>query len=207
MAAAAVQLPIPSYNRVEPGSCQLKTASYPQVTTEKDVDARNVALDWTKQFAEALNTDLSAIRQLFLAQSYWRDHLGLSWDYHTLEGPDVIISFLQNAPNGCRIKAVQVDDSNDFRKPNLGAVDFNGKIKGITSFLTLESDVGRGRGLVRLVQDASDGSWKAYTLYTAMHELKGHEETIKSRRPHGVEHGGKPGRKVRYLPFSSTWQK
>ena len=75
-------------------------------------------------------------------------------------------------------------------------VDYKGKINGIASFLNIETDVGRGRGLVRLLKDPNDGGkWKAFTLFTAMHELKGHEETVKANRPHGVAHGGQPGRK------------
>lgn len=36
---------------------------------------------------------------------------------------------------------------------------------------------------------------KAFTLFTSMMELKGHEETVFGRRPEGVAHGGLPGRK------------
>ena len=50
--------------------------------------------------------------------------------------------------------------------------------------------------MVRLLKDSKDnGRWKAFTLFTTMHELKGHEETTKTNRPHGVDHGGQPGRK------------
>ena len=64
------------------------------------------------------------------------------------------------------------------------------------SFLNVETDVGMGVGIVRLLQDQQDGGkWKAFTLFTAMRELKGHEETVRGNRPHGVAHGGTPGRK------------
>ncbi len=50
----------------------------------------------------------------------------------------------------------------------------------MASFLTIETDMGRGTGLVGLLHDPEDGGkWKAFTLFTAMHELKGHEETVK----------------------------
>lgn len=64
---------------------------------------------------------------------------------------------------------------------------------GVQTFLTTESDVGHGLGVARLVQQ--DGKLKAFTLFTSMRELKGHEETTHSRRPEGVSHGGQPGRK------------
>lgn len=126
----------------------------------------------------------------------WRDQLGLSWDYHTLQGPEKIVSFLKSAPKGSRIKSIEIDSSNSTRQPCVSAVDYRGKVNGVASFLTLETDVGRGRGLVRLLKDSQDNDrWKAFTLFTTMHELKGHEETTKANRPTGVDHGGQPGRK------------
>ena len=104
-------------------------------------------------------------------------------------------SFLSSHPKKCRLLSLNVDNSSALRKPTIAPVDFVGEVQGISSFLTLETDVGRGRGIVRLCKDSNDGQWKAFTLFTAMHELKGHEETIGYRRPEGVQHGGNPGRK------------
>ncbi|KAL8659810.1 MAG: hypothetical protein Q9226_000238 [Calogaya cf. arnoldii] len=194
MATAAV---IPSYNRVEPGSNPLAAASYPQTGSVSAVDANAVATNWVEEFNRALSgQDPSAVKQLFLQGSCWRDQLGFSWDYHSLYGSDKIVSFLKSAPNGSRVVSIKVDSTNATRKPSVAAVDFKGKVNGVASFLTVETDVGRGRGLVRLLQDTQDDNkWKAFTLFTAMHELKGHEETIGNNRPHGVDHGGHPGRK------------
>lgn len=47
--------------------------------------------------------------------------------------------------------------------------------------------VGRGEGLVRLVQEGS--SWKVFTIFTYLKEIKDHEEHIGKQRPHGVVHG------------------
>lgn len=197
MAAAAVDS-IPSYNRVEPGSCKLQAVAYPQASDPakyEDVDA--VASEWVTSLTKALNgQDYNAIKRLFLPEACWRDQLGLSWNYHTFAGPQKIIDFLKSGPHGSRIKSVEIDKSNAARQPSISAVDYNGKINGVASFLTIKTDVGRGRGLLRLLKDPQDGEkWKAFTLFTTMHELQGHEETVKANRPHGVEHGGKPGRK------------
>ena len=197
MATAAVQ--IPSYDRIDPGSYQLKPAAfpdYPPSNAPPQTDASKVAIDWLEAFNKALSGDYEALQKLFLQDSCWRDQLGLSWNYHTLSSPEKIISFLKSSPTGSRIKSVSIDDSSDLRRPKVAAVDYNGKVKGVASFLTVDTDVGRGRGLVRLLQDSEDGGkWKAFTLFTTMHELKGHEEMVHSNRPHGVDHGGKPGRK------------
>ena len=52
-----------------------------------------------------------------------------------------------------------------------------------TAWIAFETAVGRGSGLLRL----RDG--KAWTLLTALDELKGHEEPAGPGRPKGVEHG------------------
>src|SRR4029077_8311790 len=49
-----------------------------------------------------------------------------------------------------------------------------------------ETEEGRGHGIVRLIADAHDGNrLKAWTLLTALEELKGFEERIGSARPRG----------------------
>ena len=193
MATAAVQ--IPSHNRVEPGSSRLIAASYPDALNPVEKDVKKIAEDWV----DSLNTVLAdpgfdGIEKLFLDGAYWRDQLGLSWNYRTLIGPQKILSFLKESRTGSRIKSISMDQSKQLYKPHISSIDYLGKVSGVAAFLTVDTDVGRGRGIVRLLKDR-DGEWKAFTLFTAMQELKGYEETIKANRPQGVDHGGKPGRK------------
>lgn len=196
MATAAVQYP--SYNRVEPGSNHLQAAAYPKASPADapKPDADSIASDWVNAFNAALAGKHEAIKALFLPNACWRDQLALSWDFHNLNGTEAIISFLNSASKGSRVTSVAIDASKAYGKPHAAPIDYHGNINGVASFLTVETDVGRGRGLVRLLQDQEDGGkWKAFTLFTAMHELKGHEETVFGNRPLGVEHGGMPGRK------------
>ena len=194
MAAAAVA--IPSYNRVEPGSNQLKQAVYPKPAPPPKVDVDKVAVEWVHGFNKILAGNNDGIKELFLPGSCWRDQLGLSWDYHSLNGPEKIEAFLKESSKGCRVKSIAVDKTNPVRQPQLNPIDYYGEVTGVGFFLTVDTDVGRGRGLVQLLQDTEDGGkWKVFTLLTTMQELKGHEETTFGNRPHGVEHGGQPGRK------------
>ncbi|KAL8956106.1 MAG: hypothetical protein Q9183_006414, partial [Haloplaca sp. 2 TL-2023] len=194
MATAAV---LQSHNRVEIGSSQLAPASYPDTGPLAAVDANAVAAEWVEQFNSAFaGQEFAAVKTLFSDGAVWRDQLCLSWDYHSLNGPDKITSFLKSTPGGSRLKTIAIDGSNATRKPDLAAVDFKGKVNGVSAFLTVETDVGRGRGLVRLLQDPQHGNkWKAFTLFTAMHELRGYEEMVGGNRPQGVDHGGHVGRK------------
>ena len=194
---ATAQVKVPSYNRVEPGSRPLPAAAYPRASDSPPLDAEKVASEWISTFNKVIGSDdVSALSKLFLRESFWRDQLCLTWDYHTLQGPEKLASFIKSQKKGCRLKSVSIDHSSQHLEPTVSPVDFPGEIKCIQTFLHVETDVGRGRGLVRLLQDPQDGDkWKAFTLFTTMHELKNHEESVDARRPVGVEHGGNPGRK------------
>ncbi len=104
------------------------------------------------------------------------------------------MSFLKSSANGSPIKSIQVDDSSTLHSPHVTAANYQGTVSGVGSFLKIETDVGRGLGIVRLLQD-KDGKWEAFTLFKAMYELKGHEKTVGNNRPPGFAHGGQPGRK------------
>jgi hypothetical protein len=197
MATAKVATPnieIPSSNRVEPGSVNLPIVNFSAVPTTKTADVESAVNEWVSRFNDAIQSGkCTSVADLFLEESYWRDHLSLSWDFHTLKGPANITAFLKNAPKGCRLKSITVDKSSSFKAPHVSRFDGAGQIQGVETFLITETDVGSGLGLVRLAQQG--GKWKAFTLFTSMLELKGHEEAVHGRRPQGVDHGGQPGRK------------
>ena len=61
--------------------------------------------------------------------------------------------------------------------------------RAIEAFFAFETRDGRGSGIVRLAPDAADGNaLKAWTLLTALDELKGHEERTGAHRPTGQSH-------------------
>jgi hypothetical protein len=195
MATAATQsIPvhsIPSYNRVEPGSVNIRPADLSNIKVVKPEDFEKATEKWVDSFNKVISSsDFSGLSDLFLPEAFWRDHLCLSWDCHTIKGPEKMKEFLAK---GCRLKSIAIDKSSDFRSPTITGFDGQGKIQGVQTFLTTESDIGRGMGVARLVQQ--DGKLKAFTLFTSMRELKGHEEATFGRRPEGVAHGGQPGRK------------
>jgi hypothetical protein len=195
MASVATQAPVevPSSDRVEPGSFPLAIANFPAGDTHPPTDANGIATQWVESFNKVISSDLSGITDLFLTESYWRDQLCLSWDFHTLEGPQKIISLLSKSKSGPRIKALTLDKSSQLRSPTASVADAEGKTHTVQAFLTIETDVGHGAGLVRLVQDHN--VWKVFTLFTFLKELKGHEESVGKKRPNGVQHGEHTSRK------------
>jgi hypothetical protein len=196
MGSIATQTPVevPSCNRVEPGSFPLTIASFPKVAPPKSTDANSVATLWVESFNKTLTSPkLAGIPDLFLQESYWRDQLCLSWDFHTLQGPEKIVSLFSKSKNGSRIKSLALDTSSKLRSPTASVLDADGQVHTVQAFLKIDTDVGRGAGLVRLVQE--NGTWKVFTLFTYLTELKGHEEAVGKKRPNGVEHGEHLSRK------------
>jgi putative flavoprotein involved in K+ transport len=149
---------------------------------DKTTDVAIAAEGWLAQFEAALaGNDAEALKLLFHSDSYWRDVLALSWNIQTLNGADAILGELplrarRAAPHGF---AVDPERAAPRRVMRAGTH----AIEAIFKFETAE---GRGYGIVRLIPDADDGGkLKAWTLLTALEELKGFEEQLGNKRPRG----------------------
>ncbi|MCE0505896.1 NAD(P)/FAD-dependent oxidoreductase [Roseivivax sp. GX 12232] len=123
--------------------------------------------------------DAQAASALFATDSYWRDLIAVTWNLKTVEGPagvqDMLASQLKHTrPRGFAIQEGELPAEED------GV---------ITAWITFETAVGRGWGLIRL----KDG--RIWTLLSALQELKGFEENRGKRRPMGAEHGASKNRR------------
>ncbi|KAL9613884.1 MAG: hypothetical protein Q9167_001621 [Letrouitia subvulpina] len=193
MATPAVEVPLSTY--ISPGSQLVEQISIPKPVELSHPDAEEIAAKWTSLFNDSIKGVKMNWSSIFLDESYWRDMLCLTWDFHTLLGPKKI-SFLCNAQkHALRIKSLSLDKSSSVTAPSILPVDFKGEVLGVCSFLTVETEAGRGRGLVKLLPDPKDSNrWKAFSLLTSLQELKGYEELVNTRRVTGVEHGAHYGR-------------
>ena len=145
----------------------------------------NVALscqDWLGRFEAALGgSEPSALKALFHDDSFWRDVLPLSWNLQTRNGAEAILNELRllarrAAPENFRIDP---DRAAPRRVTRAGTV-------AIEAFFKFDTAVGRCNGVLRLIPDSDDGNrLKAWTLLTALDELKGFEEKLGRTRPRG----------------------
>ena len=170
----------------------MKHPAYPKassVTSTSPLDPEQVISEWLSSFnAGAGANDASQLSGLFLKESYWRDLLCLTWDFHTMQGPEKICSLLQSQTKGCRIQKLSIDRSSLAGLPKIAPFDFHGKIQGVQAFVRVETDVGQGRGMIKLLPDGNQ--WKAYTLFTVLQELRGHEESVGDKRASGSDPSG-----------------
>ena len=127
---------------------------------------------WLTAFQNALTArDVDAAAALFADESFWRDIVSFTWNITTVEGPAGVADLLRATLD-------------DIEPAGFRATEEPAEADGvITAWIAFETRVGRGSGLLRLV----DG--KAFTLLTTLDELKGHEEPARDRRPQGVRHG------------------
>ncbi|WP_299599622.1 NAD(P)/FAD-dependent oxidoreductase [uncultured Tateyamaria sp.] len=132
------------------------------------------------RFGDALeNGRVDEFVSMFQADCFWRDLVSFTWNIRTMEGQDAIRDMLQAQLSAIKPKGWQVAEGE--------AVTEEGGI--VTAWITFETDVSRGYGLIRL----KDGL--IWTLLTSMTELKGHEEPLGYERPLGAKHGVGKGRK------------
>ena len=141
-----------------------------------------IAENWLAQFERALaEPDDVPLKTLFRADSHWRDLLALTWHISTVNGLDAIVRELKAHigrvnPTGFRI---------DPRRTAPRYVTRAGT-NAIEAIFRFESTEGHGSGVLRLTPDANDGNTpKAWTLLTALEEIKGSQEQVGRSRPHG----------------------
>ncbi|MDA2891696.1 NAD(P)/FAD-dependent oxidoreductase [Mycolicibacterium sp. BiH015] len=145
----------------------------PQTTTDLTPQQRVDA--WLADFEAALAVrDIERVVGMFAVDSFWRDLVSFTWNIKTLEGRDQIADML-----GVRLAET---DPSGFRTREEPTAEGD-----VTSaFIEFETAAGRGVGHLRL-----KGS-EAWTLLTALQELKGHEEHKGSTRVLGAVHGDDP---------------
>ena len=148
---------------------QIIDAPAAELSPQERVDA------WLVDFEAALAArDIEGVVRKFATDSFWRDLVAFTWNIKTVEGRDGIAAMLtarlaDTDPSGFRTREAPSQDGD------------------ITSaFIEFETAVGRGVGHLRLKDD------QAWTLLTAMQEIKGFEERKGPTRVLGAVHGSDP---------------
>jgi putative flavoprotein involved in K+ transport len=135
--------------------------------------------DWLGRFERALAAgDAAAVSALFHRDSYWRDVLALTWRIKTLTGADAILPELM--AQAARLKPGKFRIAPGRTPPRQVTRAGTPAIEAIYEFETTQ---GRGSGVLRLTGEGN--AVKAWTLLTALDEIKGHEEGLGRALPEG----------------------
>ena len=140
-----------------------------------------VVRKWLAQFEEALAKPGDMLEKLFQRDSYWRDVLALTWRIRTIRGLDTICEELRAHAGRVQPRAFRTDPHRTASRRVIRA-----GTDAIEAIFRFETTQGRGIGVLRLTPDADEGNGlKAWTLLTALEELKGFEERTGRSRPRG----------------------
>ncbi|MBB4373121.1 putative flavoprotein involved in K+ transport [Bradyrhizobium sp. cir1] len=149
---------------------------------DRTKDISVAAQAWLDAFEHALGRpDPATLESLFLTDGFWRDVLALSWNLQTLAGRDTITQELA-------ARAPKAAPANFKIAPNRAPPRWvtRAGTNNIEAIFSFETAIGRGSGIVRLIPDTADSDrLKAWTLLTALDELKGFEEQLGTSRPRG----------------------
>lgn len=143
---------------------------------------KEIAQKWITRFENALKAEnVAAFKDVIHPEGWWRDHLALSWDFHTLRGLQTISDFLTSKLEKVEFKDLTIQESGQFVPRKTVPVE---GLEWIESKFSFKTAVGSGDGIFRLVQ-TDNGIWKAHMIYTILQALHGVQEPIGDHRPHG----------------------
>ncbi|HEV7458246.1 MAG TPA: NAD(P)/FAD-dependent oxidoreductase [Roseococcus sp.] len=130
---------------------------------------------WLRHFNAAQGAapgEEAALAPLFREDGHWRDLLALTWNFVTHSGRDATLAALAPALRqaGARGFAVAEGRCPPRRVERAGEAC-------IEAILRFETDVGEGAGILRIkAEDSFATPPAAWTLMTALHSLRGHDE-------------------------------
>jgi putative flavoprotein involved in K+ transport len=153
---------------------EAKTSAAPE-----QLKAAQIARDWLDLFAAAIASGgPDAIAALLTIDAYWRDILALSWDIRTASGSKNASAALARFARARSPGHFVLDHG------SVQIIQRYDMAPSIEALFDFETDTGLCRGHVRLRQLGEGfGTWTAWTVFTALDELKGHEAKAGNLRP------------------------
>ncbi|KAK5118079.1 hypothetical protein LTR62_004125 [Meristemomyces frigidus] len=152
------------------------------VVSEKEISPERIARKWLASFETAVaSPNANDLTALIVEDGWWRDHLALSWDFHTLRGNTKIFEFAEPRLAKAGLHNLKLQEDGKFKPGMQEPIE---GLEWVESMFSFDTAVGRGKGMLRLVSTPT-GTWKAHMIYTVLNELRGFEEISGHHRPHG----------------------
>ena len=156
--------------------------SFREASDETAENARAIVTQWSSEFEKILTDgDISGLSAVFREDAWIRDFLALSWDFRTIHCLDKIASYFGENLSSSGLRDIRPRTKGSFQP------EFKDPAPGVhwvESMFDFQTNVGRGKGVVRLVLD-SDDEWRCFMINLRLEELKGFEEKTGINRPHG----------------------
>lgn len=165
-------------------------------------DLGDLVRSWLSAFESALTAgDRSALEDIFLEESYWRDQIALTWDMRQTHGRDAVLDGLLAIKDWTLPRHFDIATNQPL--PARGSVLGRPVVEG---YIRFDLRHGVGQGFVRLVEDGHGPvGARCYMLGTDIHTLDGVVEELGNRvtrerlTPIFPIHGYKPMRKGQHF--------
>ncbi|KAJ5789761.1 uncharacterized protein N7518_006772 [Penicillium psychrosexuale] len=136
----------------------------PKTPSDVSPDPQIIAQQWLLALeAQISRLENLNIKELFHAESWWRDMLALDWDIRTVRSAAEIQNFLSKQQPRAKLSEFRLQGMGKFQPRLEQVVD---GLSWVSSMFFFETAVGTGTGMLRLTQ-AEDGVWKAYAMSSA----------------------------------------
>jgi putative flavoprotein involved in K+ transport len=141
---------------------------------------------WLAEFEKALSaSDDASLEALFRPDAHWRDLLVFTWQVQTVSGARMILDRLKLHGAGAGATGFEIDRQ---RTPPRRVT--RAGTNAVEAIFRFETARVRAHGVLRLIPrifpDSARGEvHEAWTLLTALDEIKGFEESVGRRRPRG----------------------
>ncbi|KAF9567988.1 FAD/NAD-P-binding domain-containing protein [Agrocybe pediades] len=167
-----------------------------------------IAQDWLNSFTSTISAEgakTEDVLSLLHPDAWWRDILALTWDFRSLQGHVQVGKFVTDRviSSAAGWKDIAVATGEGMKTvllrpyPDLVWIQF---------FITFNTNVGNGVGIVRLVPtpDAAGQGivWKAFMIFTTLTGLKDHPETLGEHRNPLPNHGFWPSKRQAELDYA-----
>ncbi len=146
-----------------------------------NASAKATTESWLGDFTTALAAgDATRLAALFAHECHWRDILAFAWDLHTTSGASAIAERMAHAATGMAPRGLKLAAGRTPPRPVKRA-----GTDAIEAIFTFETRIGYCNGVVRLVSEG--GKPRAWTLMTALDEIRGHEDPANGKRWQDVD--------------------
>ncbi|VUC33505.1 unnamed protein product [Clonostachys rosea] len=146
---------------------------------KEDINAEAVIEAWISKLRQAFETKsfIGNLDDLFIDDCWWRDIVGLHWNFSSKHGKEDIANYLSSAPN--TLSELECSRSGGI-KPFV--IEVPGMI-WVQSAFTFKTAFGSGTGLVKLL-NVEGNEWKAWTVFTQLEKFDFQKDIEVKRQQH-----------------------
>lgn len=157
----------------------------PAIAAEESLalNPSKISQQWLRTLEGCLANGGSQLSRVFHEDSWWRDMLGLDWEFNTIRGLSRIQTFVGKFQPRAKLSTFRLQEQGKG-KPEIDTPMES--LTWITGMFDFETRHGRGYGVFYLTQEETGSGWKAYSVYTCLQELKDFEEPLGPRRGEGT---------------------